>query len=270
MPPGRYLSEQLLTLNATHMRDVHSALQEAYKTSYLSAMVWQRIREAIKNAEGGRLRAALQVLARGEASEKTSGGEATSATFTAAVIALSAKMAQADGAVVALERRMFERLYPVDEHQQRSVHWLFDLATRDIAGFESYAQQIATNLANNPSMKRDVLEGLFHIAVADGVLHESEEIYLARVAHIFGYSETEFRAIRALFVADPEDPYVVIGMPHTSSDAEIKAHYRTLVRENHPDAMMARGLPPEFVAMADRTLAAINAAYDQIAKERGL
>ncbi|MEZ5843725.1 MAG: DnaJ family molecular chaperone [Hyphomicrobiaceae bacterium] len=232
-------------------------------------MIWQRIREAIGLAEGGRLRAGLAVLARRD-SPGPEGREAKSATFTAAVVALSAKMAQADGAVVELERRMFERLYPVDPHQQRSVHWLFELATHDVAGFETYARQIATALAADPDMKRDVLEGLFHIAIADGVLHDSEEIYLARVAHIFGFSETEFRAIRALFVADPEDPYVVLGVAHGASDAEVKAHYRQLVRENHPDAMMARGLPTEFVAMADRTLAAINAAYDQIARERDL
>jgi len=234
-------------------------------------MVWQQIREAIGLTEGGRLRAALDVLVRRDhAAPSSAVREAKGATFTAAVIALSAKMAQADGAVVELERRMFERLYPVDEAQQRSVHWLFELATKDIAGFESYAGQVATLLADDPAMKRDVLEGLFHIAVADGVLHDNEEIYLARVAHIFSYSETEFRAIRALFVSDPEDPYIVLGVAHKASNAEIKAHYRQLVRENHPDAMMARGLPKEFIAMADRTLAAINAAYDQIAKERGL
>lgn len=231
-------------------------------------MIWQRIKDAIGRTDSGWLRPALDALIGHD--RDPSDSERKGATFTAAVIALSAKMAQADGAVVEAERRMFQQLYPVDRAQQSSVHWLFDLATRDVAGYESYARQIATALADDPNLKHDVLEGLFHIAVADGVLHEGEEIYLARVAHIFGYSETEFRAVRALFVSDPEDPYVVLEVAHSASDAELKARYRQLVRENHPDAMMARGLPPEFVAMANRTLAAINAAYDTIAKERGL
>ena len=43
-----------------------------------------------------------------------------------------------------------------------------------------------------------------------------------------------------------------------------------LARDNHPDKLMAQGLPHEFVALANEKLATINAAYDKICKERGV
>ena len=78
------------------------------------------------------------------------------------------------------------------------------------------------------------------------------------------------RTNTAQFVDDPDDAYTVLGLKRSNSDAEVRAQYRRLVRENHPDALMARGVPKEFVDMADRKLAAINAAYEEIERERGI
>jgi DnaJ like chaperone protein len=150
------------------------------------------------------------------------------------------------------------------------VQGIFDLAKQDVAGFESYAHQIANLLANEPQLKRDVFEGLFNIAAADGILHKSEEIYLSQVAEIFGFSSDVYRSVRAQFVHDPDDAYTVLGLTRDVTDAELRAHYRRLVRDNHPDAMIARGVPKEFIDIATRKLAAINAAYEKIAEERGL
>jgi len=115
-----------------------------------------------------------------------------------------------------------------------------------------------------------VLEALFHIAAADGIFHGAEDLYLADVARRFGFSDAEYRAIRALFVRDADDPYSILGVSPDISDEELKAHYRRLVREHHPDTLIARGVPEEFVDIANRKLAALNAAYDQIVKERAL
>ncbi len=60
------------------------------------------------------------------------------------------------------------------------------------------------------------------------------------------------------------------GLTRDTGDAEIKSAYRRLIRENHPDTLTAQGLPEEFIKIANEKMAAINAAYDQIEKERGL
>ncbi|MEM7750651.1 MAG: DnaJ domain-containing protein, partial [Pseudomonadota bacterium] len=66
------------------------------------------------------------------------------------------------------------------------------------------------------------------------------------------------------------DAYTVLGIKPDVSDNDLKSHYRNLVRNNHPDMAMARGVPEEFVEMANRKLASINAAFEEIARERNL
>ncbi len=188
--------------------------------------------------------------------------------FTMALVALAAKMAKADGVAVAAELDAFERWFHLPDDQRDAVRRVFDLAKRDIAGYQQYARQINDLLAKDPEIKRDVFECLFHVASADGVLHMDEEEFLKTVAKIFGFSEQTYRNIRRMFVVDPDDPYKVLGVPHDVSDDALKQVYRRLAKENHSDRLAAHGVPREFQAVADRKLATINAAYDAILKER--
>ena len=197
------------------------------------------------------------------------GGGDPGVAFTIAVIALSAKMAKADGVVTDEEVEVFDRLFRVPPDEKASVRRFFDLARQDTAGYENYAGQIARLYAGNPAVLEDILDGLFEIAAADGVLHPDENTFLERVAEIFGFAPGEFRRIRAShFPADAADPYVVLGLDYAASDDELKLTYYRLVRENHPDKMIARGVPEEFVKLATDKLAAINGAYEKILAER--
>lgn len=191
-------------------------------------------------------------------------------TFTIGVIALAAKMAKADGVVVPIEVSTFRRVFAFDPAQEGNVSRVFDLAKQDVAGFESYAGQIAELLKDDRKLLQNVLEGLMLVAVADGIVHPKEDAFLAAVAHVFGFSDSQYRHFRARFVRDADSPYEVIGVRPDASDADVKARYRALVLDNHPDKLMGRGVPPEFIELANRKLSAINAAYDIIAQERGL
>ncbi len=228
--------------------------------------------EAIGLTKGGSLRVALDRLMCGlglgpcpECPTKTN-----TVAFTVAIVALGAKLAKADGFVSHVETETFHKVFQTPEAQTANVQRLYDLAKQDVAGYESYGYQIADLLATEPALKRDVIESLFHIAAADGILHEQEDDYLHRIAQIFGYTEAEYKAIRALFVHDPDDAYTVLGLSRDVTDSQLKSHYRELVRSNHPDLALARGVPEEFVEMANRKLASINAAYEEIARERSL
>ena len=192
-------------------------------------------------------------------------------TFTIAVVALAGKMARADGVVTDQEFQVFRQVFGVPPEEQANVQRIFNLARQDIAGFEHYAGQIARLFVGNPAMLEDILDGLFEIAKADGVLHPGEAAFLERVAEIFGFAPNEFRRIRAShFAPELTDPYVILGLAYVADNDELKQTYRRLVRENHPDSLMARGVPPEFVKLANDKLAAINNAYDKIRTERGL
>lgn len=191
-------------------------------------------------------------------------------TFTIGVIALSAKMAKADGVVVPIEVSTFRKVFAFEPAQEGNVSRVFDLAKQDVAGFESYARQIAELLKDDRKLLQNVLEGLMLVAIADGIVHPKEDAFLAAVAHTFGFSDGQYRLFRARFVRDVDSPYEVLRISPDASDAEVKARYRALVIDNHPDKLMGRGVPPEFIELANRKLAAINAAYEAIARERAL
>jgi DnaJ like chaperone protein len=230
--------------------------------------VWQKVSglaSAVGDAGGGFLGELARVfgLDRSVAPEND-------IAFTIAVIALSAKMARADGVVSPLEMQAFKQVFQTAPDEEHNVKRVFNLAKQDVAGYESYADEIARLLTDNRKLLQDVLEGLLYVATVDGGLHPDEDSFLADVAWRFGFSPSEFRFFRARFVVDHGNPYDALRLSPQATNEEIKQQYRKLVSDNHPDKLMGRGVPREFVEIATRKLAAINAAYDVIAKERGL
>ncbi|PLX36521.1 MAG: molecular chaperone DjlA [Hyphomicrobiales bacterium] len=201
----------------------------------------------------------------------TGGNDRQPVAFTVSMIALTAKMAKADGIVTPDEIDAFRELFEMPPGEERNVARLFNLAKQDVAGYEYYANRIARLFADDVQTREDILDGLFHIAKADGILHEAELAYLERVAEIFEIGAAHFRCIKARHVgADAADPYMILEIEHTAGDDEVKRHYRRLVAETHPDRLIARGVPEEFVRIANDRLAAINAAWAKIRAERGI
>ena len=191
--------------------------------------------------------------------------------FTVGVIALGAKMAKADGVVTQDEVGAFKEVFKVPDGEMKNVARVFNLAKQDVSGYEAYAEQLASMFKGNRKLLEDVLEGLFHIAKADDELHPNEEQFLAQVAKRFGVSDTEFSYILARHVvAAKRNPYDVLGITPQIANDDLKAHYRRLVADNHPDKLIARGTPEEFIAIATEKVAAINDAYGEIARERGM
>lgn len=191
--------------------------------------------------------------------------------FTVALISLAAKMAKADGVVTADEIEMFRRVVDVPAGEERNVERLFDLARRDVAGFEAHAARIAALADGDTVFLADVLTGLFHIAAADAYVHEDELAFLERVGEIFGLDDTTFARVESGFVRRRgPDPYRVLGVAASASDAEVKSAWRKAVIECHPDRHFAHGLPREAAAILTDRLAAINAAWERVRLERGL
>ena len=188
--------------------------------------------------------------------------------FSVALIALSAKMARADGVVTTNEVKAFHEFFAVPREEMRNVARLYNLAQQDIAGFETYAKQMAglcRGETHECAMLEDVLDALYHVAKADGVVHEREQKYLARIAEIFEVDETHFAQIQARHILDGEaDPYVLLGLSSGATVDEVKKRYRKLVAENHPDRLIARGVPEEFIIIANGRLAALNGAYERL------
>ena len=190
--------------------------------------------------------------------------------FTIGVIALGAKMAKADGVVSQAEIAAFKQVFTVRDEELPNVARVFNLAKQDVAGYDAYARRLARLFKAKPEVLETVLDGLFHISKADNVVHPAELEYLRSVAEIFGISDECFSRIKARHLIEDMNPYMVLGIGPEASNIEIKDWYRKLVREIHPDMLVANGMPEEAVDLAGKSLATINAAYDEISRERRL
>ncbi len=242
--------------------------------------IWGKIIGGVAGfAIGGPLGALLGVAAghavdrtrRGGAGMAEGGPGARQAAFTVAVIVLSAKMAKSDGTVSRDEIKAFKQVFHIPAEEMGAVGKIFDAARQDAHGFEPYARQVAQLFAHEPAVLEELLGGLFHIAQADGAVHPAELEYLRKVAAIFGLDDTAFGRTRAGAAETADtDPYAVLGLTRDAGNDEIKQTYRKLIREYHPDTLIAKGLPQEFVDLANEKMSHINAAYDRIEKERGL
>lgn len=191
--------------------------------------------------------------------------------FAAAVVALAAKMAKADGRITLDEAAAFRAAFPIAPDERALFDRLFALAQETVHGFESYAKRIGRRYAAKPCLLEDVLDVLFAVAAADGAITTAEEAYLARVADHFGFTETEFARLSAPYFPDrAPDPYSLIGVEIGASDEDIRRAWMRLMNENHPDTFIARGAPAEFIKLAHEKSATINHAYELIKKSRRL
>lgn len=224
--------------------------------------LWERIAAILKDARENTLGAVMDAL-----EERRRKRDA--AVFSIALIALSAKMAKADGIATDDEFAAFLDFFEVPEGEESKVRTVYDLAKADVAGFESYARQVGKLFASELAVLEDVLDCLFHVAMADHILHPGEEQLLNQAKDAFGLSEACFRRVKAAHMGlEENDPYAVLGVDFEISTEDLKASYRALAKEHHPDAMVARGVPAELVSIAEHRMAAINEAYEKVMAER--
>ena len=224
--------------------------------------IWKRISDALAAlAQGEGLSAVFEKLR--TPPERTIG-------FTIAVIALGAKMAKADGLVTRDEVTAFRQVFHIPTSETQNAARVFDLARKDVAGYDIYAARICDMFGAGHQALVDLLEGLFYIAVADGRYHPNENVFLEDVARIFGVQSRDFVNMRARFVPNENpDPYCVLGVDSNSDRETVRHAWLALVREYHPDRMIARGVPEEAMKLAEKRLIQANWAYEEILNTYG-
>lgn len=227
--------------------------------------LWQRL------IEGGKRLFDVNVVDDPVPSDLECAPDPNDVGFTAAVVGLGAKMAMADGRVTDDEIMVFSRVFRTAPKDANAVRRVFRLAQQTVKGYESYAKKIGKKYQNRPCLLEGVLDGLFMIATADGVVTDDELTYLQTVSEAFGFKESTFRRIKAGHMGpDRNDPYHVLGVAHDAEFDEIKRMYRKLMADNHPDRVVYHGAPREFESAAHDKAATITGAYARIKAERGL
>ncbi|KAA3614940.1 MAG: hypothetical protein D8M58_10830 [Calditrichaeota bacterium] len=194
--------------------------------------------------------------------------------FYVSLASLSAKMAKADGVITSDEIRAFDHFLRfdlrLDVDERKKIALIFNEAKNSPEEATAIASQFKALIGYQREVLHMMIQLLFRIAMADGHMHPDEQRFIDQMASIFQLSQVEYQQIRALYIKETGRAYQILGVTQNDSDDVIKKAYRKLVREYHPDKMQAKGVPEDFIKVANEKMAEINKAYDDICKERGI
>ncbi len=198
--------------------------------------------------------------------------------FAMVLTSLAAKVAKADGQVTGDEVRAFDGFLQsslrMSKEDRRFAAQVFNRARDDTTPASEFAQQLRVVFRGQTDRLRDVVTILLMVAFADGKLHPAEEALLRSISSDMGLSDADYQSCKATFMSSAGisdiDPYEVLGVPSSASDAEVRGAHRRLVRAYHPDVLESKGLPEDFGEFATKKMSAINDAWSAVREERGL
>lgn len=200
--------------------------------------------------------------------------EKRQAVFFASVFAMLGKMAKADGAVTHVEIRVVERFMRdhlrLDRQARMFAINIFNRAKIDPYPFVQYAIEFARHFHDDKNMRMVLFEMLFEVAVADGGLHRSEEVLLEEALRHLNIPGQVYAELKNRLTPSVDPAYAVLGLTREATSAEVKKAYRAKVMEYHPDKIVSKGLPEEFLQFAEEKFKEVNEAYEKIKKTRGL
>ena len=191
--------------------------------------------------------------------------------FVLSIIILSAKIAKADGQVTKEEIYAFKEKFKIPEDEISEVRKIFNQAKKSKDGYEQVANQVGSLFSDNKILLEELLNNLFYIAESDGNTSEHEIDVLKSISTSFGLSDNDFQRIsHARKNIKDSDPYKVLGINRDDDNSIIRNRWIQLNKEHHPDNLVAKGLPKEFIDQANDELSSINLAYDRIKQQRGI
>jgi DnaJ like chaperone protein len=191
--------------------------------------------------------------------------------FAISIIILAAKLSKADGIVTKDEIEAFKEKFKISSKDMQQVGKIFNEAKKTTYGYEAIAQQVGNLFQDSPIVLEELLNNLFYIAESDGKISEEELGFLKTLASIFRFDENTFERIYQSRLDNKQsDPYKVLGVKRTDTDETIRKAWIKLIKEHHPDNLVAKGMPSEFVEQATNEMSSINTSYDKIQKIRGI
>jgi DnaJ like chaperone protein len=191
-----------------------------------------------------------------------------------ALFSMLAKLAKVDGVIDSREAEVvtqFIRQSGLPDEMKIRAREIFNSAKDDPRTFEDFAREFKRLSPGQSSLHSTILVMLCQVAAADGILAPGEERCLRNAADIFGFNSGELKAILSNFFKEsPRECYLVLGCTEESSDQEIKRSYKRLVKQYHPDKLVAKGLPKELMQQATQRFRQVQEAYDYVCRLRGM
>jgi len=200
--------------------------------------------------------------------------EQMQAVFFASTFAMLGKMAKADGSVSQAEILVIDRFMRnqlrLDKQARMFAVNIFNRAKDDPSPFSQYASEFARHFHHDTNMRMILFEMLFQVAAADGSIHALEKRLLEEAVRYLNIPHHLFEELQARLAPSADPAYSVLGLTPEATDAELKKAYRAKVMEYHPDKIVSKGLPEEFLKFAEEKFKEVNQAYETIKKARGL
>ena len=191
--------------------------------------------------------------------------------FATSVIAISAKLAKADGKISKSEILAFKKIFEFPAEDEKAISNIFNSAKENIDDYKDIAEQVYKVFKSDRGLLFELLNSLFSIAYADGELHPKERDMLFEIAKVFQITSNEFESLNNIFEAKISTDntsinrsYKILGVSENASFEQVSNQYRKLIKEYHPDKLQGMGLPKEFIELANQKLSAINKAYTEI------
>ena len=191
--------------------------------------------------------------------------------FATSVIAISAKLAKADGKISKSEILAFKKIFEFPAEDEKAISNIFNSAKENIDDYKDIAEQVYKVFKSDRGLLFELLNSLFSIAYADGELHPKERDMLFEIAKVFQISGNEFESLNNIFEekiskdnTSINRSYKILGLSENASLIQVSNQYRKLIKEYHPDKLQGMGLPKEFIDLANQKLSAINKAYTEI------
>jgi DnaJ like chaperone protein len=231
---------------------------------------------AIAGAALGHVLVDKGIDAAGLAVDRTQGpqlrhAEQTQATYFISLFSILGKLSKIDGVVTRDEIAVvdgFINNLPMSDREKQFARQIFNEAKDSQYSIEDFAIQLHQTAGAQPALLLSFLDLLFQIAAADGKFHPAEETALKKINAIFRISDNQFEDIKAIYFKDFDKYYKILNCTPESSNEEIKANYKKLVKDFHPDTIVSKGLPEEFMDFASNRFREIHESYDKIRRER--
>jgi DnaJ like chaperone protein len=197
--------------------------------------------------------------------------EHAQAAYFISLFSILGKIAKIDGVVTRNEIAVVQTFInglQIPEMQKRFAKQIFSEAKKSEYSLEDFAVQLYQATRDHPTILLSFVDLLFRVVAADGTFHPAEESALKSVSRIFRISEEQYNDLKAAYFDDLDKYYRVLNSTPESSNEEIKANYKRLVKDFHPDMIVSKGLPEEFTDFAEKRFREIQEAYEKIRMER--
>ena len=188
--------------------------------------------------------------------------------FATALLILSGAVMKADGKILKSELDYVRQFFKQQFSPHLSSKYIRDF--KDILKKDFVLSDVCYSINNSmPIRQRSLLiQYLFGIAKADGIVSDSEMKVIQRISTYFRISSIEFEQIKSLFYKDSSSFYKVLGIEESATNDEIKKAYRKMAVKHHPDKFNKLG--EEQQKAAKNMFQKIQEAYEHIKKERSI